>query len=88
MRWNWEHGGLTLSDCNSSSAQDCADLVCEGAGGCASGDKSRWGEVDEAMYTIGSNNGRLEDIRDGYAQLGQLYQRSVAAGQPAVLAGE
>jgi hypothetical protein len=25
------------------------------------------------MYSIGSNNGRMEDIRDGYSQLGQLF---------------
>jgi hypothetical protein len=29
--------------------------------------------VSEALYTIGSNNGRLEDIRDGYSQIGQLF---------------
>jgi hypothetical protein len=38
------------------------------------GDKSHWGEVSERLWTIGSNNGRLEDIRDGYALLHDLYQ--------------
>ena len=31
---------------------------------------TRW---ERRLYTIGSNNGRLEDIRDGYSQLGQLF---------------
>jgi hexosaminidase len=37
-------------------------------------DKSRWNEVDNMLETIGSNNGRLQDIRDGYTQLGGLYR--------------
>jgi len=40
------------------------------------GDKSRWSEVAEMLETIGSNNGRLEDIRDGYTQLGDLYKQA------------
>jgi hypothetical protein len=39
-------------------------------------DKSRWSEVEEMLETIGSNNGRLEDIRDGYTQLGELYRQA------------
>jgi hypothetical protein len=39
-------------------------------------DKSRWGEVAEMLETIGSNNGRFEDIRDGYTQLGELYREA------------
>ena len=42
----------------------------------AAEDKNRWPDVSEALYTIGSNNGRFEDIRDGYAQLGQLYKEA------------
>ena len=53
------------------AAEDCATLYAKAQA--AAGDKSRWHEVSEALYTIGSNNGRLEDIRDGYSQLGQLY---------------
>ncbi len=52
-------------------AEDCAALYAKAQA--AAGDKSRWSEVSEALYTIGSNNGRLEDIRDGYSQLGQLF---------------
>jgi hexosaminidase len=57
-------------------AQECADLYARAQEAAASGDKNRWNEVGEAMYTIGSNNGRFEDIRDGYAQLGQLYREA------------
>ena len=39
-------------------------------------DKSHWDEVSEALYTIGSANGRLQDIRDGYSQLGELYRQA------------
>jgi hypothetical protein len=40
------------------------------------GDKSRWNEVPVMLETIGSNNGRLEDIRDGYTQLRELYREA------------
>jgi hypothetical protein len=39
-------------------------------------DKTRWNEVDEIMWTVGSANGRLQDIRDGYALLGGLYRQA------------
>ena len=39
-------------------------------------DKTRSDEVGNLLYTIGSNNGRLEDIRDGYALLRGLYQQA------------
>ncbi|HET6206524.1 MAG TPA: family 20 glycosylhydrolase [Terracidiphilus sp.] len=39
-------------------------------------DKSRWDEVDNLLETIGSNNGRIQDIRDGYALLGGLYRQA------------
>src|SRR5579863_6691605 len=52
-------------------AEDCATLYAKAQA--AAGDKNRWHEVSEALYTIGSNNGRLEDIRDGYSQLGLLF---------------
>jgi hypothetical protein len=40
------------------------------------GDKSRWDEVDNILETIGSANGRLQDIRDGYALLGGLFRQA------------
>jgi hypothetical protein len=39
-------------------------------------DKSRWSEVEEMLETIGSNNGRLQDIRDGYTLLAGLYRQA------------
>jgi len=53
-------------------AQDCANLYAQAQK--LAGDKSHWDEVSEALYTIGSANGRLQDIRDGYSQLGELYK--------------
>ena len=38
-------------------------------------DKSRWNEVDDLVETIGSANGRIQDIRDGYSLLGGLYRQ-------------
>ncbi len=40
------------------------------------GDKNNWNEVDAILETIGSNNGKLEDIRDGYTLLGGLYRQA------------
>ena len=53
------------------AGEDCAVLYAKAQA--AAADKNRWGEVSDALYTIGSNNGRFEDIRDGYSQLGQLF---------------
>jgi len=39
-------------------------------------DKSRWSEVPVMLDTIVSNNGRLEDIRDGYTLLEDLYKQA------------
>jgi len=40
------------------------------------GDKARHDEVDDLLETIGSNNGRLEDVRDGYTQLRELFKQA------------
>src|SRR5208282_3097961 len=40
------------------------------------GDKTRRGEVSNLLHTIGSNNGRLQDIRDGYTLLRELYRQA------------
>lgn len=53
------------------AAQDCVNLYAKAQS--LVGDQKRWGEVGDALHTIGSNNGRLQDIRDGYSQLGQLF---------------
>lgn len=53
------------------AAQDCISMYAKAQA--AAGDEKQWREVSEALYIIGSNNGRLEDIRDGYSQIGQLF---------------
>jgi hypothetical protein len=40
------------------------------------GDKTRHSEVEGLLYTIGSNNGRFEDLRDGYTQLRELFKQA------------
>jgi hypothetical protein len=39
-------------------------------------DKSRWDEAGELLRTIGEDNGRLKDMRDGYTLLRGLYQQA------------
>ena len=54
------------------AAAGLRDALCEGAG-CWRATRAAGTRCRRLLYTIGSNNGRLEDIRDGYSQLGQLY---------------
>jgi hexosaminidase len=56
------------------AADECAALYAQAQA--IAGDKSRNDEVENSLYTIGSNNGRMEDIRDGYALLRGLYQQA------------
>ncbi|HUX46193.1 MAG TPA: family 20 glycosylhydrolase [Terracidiphilus sp.] len=56
------------------AANDCVTLYAKARA--LAGDKSRWDEVSDLLDTIGSNNGRLEDIRDGYSQIGQLFREA------------
>lgn len=56
------------------TADECAALYTQAQALAA--DKSRSGEVAEMLETIGSNNGRLQDMRDGYALLRDLYQQA------------
>ena len=39
-------------------------------------DKEHWGEIQNLLYAIGENNGRLKDLRDGYTQLRVLYEQA------------
>ena len=55
-------------------ADECATLY--GNAQSIAGDTSRRDEVGGMLYTIGSNNGRMEDIRDGYALLRGLYSQA------------
>jgi len=56
------------------TADECTALYSQAQALAA--DKSRWDEVSEMLWTIGSNNGKLEDMRDGYTQLGELYKQA------------
>jgi hypothetical protein len=58
------------------AADDCVSLYDQARQIAASGDKTRRSEVSELLYTIGSNNGRLRDIRDGYTLLRDLYRQA------------
>jgi len=55
-------------------AAECASLYAQAQA--LAPDKSRQDEVDNLLYTIGSNNGRMQDIRDGYALIGQLFEKA------------
>ncbi len=39
-------------------------------------DPARWDELAGVLWTISSSDGRFEDIRNGYALLGQLYREA------------
>lgn len=58
------------------AADDCVNLYDQARSIAATGDKTRRGEVAELLYTIASNNGRMQDIRDGYTLLGDLYRQA------------
>ncbi len=53
---------------------ECAALYAQAQA--LAGNKSRWDEVEQLLETIGSDNGKLEDMRDGYTQLRGLYQQA------------
>jgi hypothetical protein len=53
---------------------DCGNFYAQAQS--LAGDQSRWGEVSNLLHTIGSNNGRMQDMRDGYALLGQLFEKA------------
>jgi hexosaminidase len=56
------------------NADECVSLYNQAL--TIAGDKSRADEVGNMLETIGSNNGRLQDIRDGYALLGGLFRQA------------
>ncbi len=39
-------------------------------------DKKNWDQVETLLETIGSNNGKLQDIRNGYTLIGALYRQA------------
>lgn len=56
------------------AADDCVKMYARAQA--LAGDKAHWSEVSDLLETIGSNNGRLEDIRDGYSQIGGLFREA------------
>jgi len=58
------------------AADDCVNLYNQARALSATGDKAKRSEVADLLYTIGSNNGRIEDIRDGYTLLRELYREA------------
>jgi hexosaminidase len=56
------------------NADECVSLYNQALAIAA--DKSRWDEVGDLLETIGSANGRIQDIRDGYSLLGGLYRQA------------
>jgi len=37
---------------------------------------TRTKEISAMLENVGSNNGKIEDMRDGYTELGELYKRA------------
>lgn len=58
------------------AADDCVSLYDQARVLAASGDKSKRDEAENMLYTIGSGNGRMDDIRDGYTLLRELYRQA------------
>ncbi len=58
------------------AADDCVALYDQARAISTTGDKTRRGEVSNLLHTISSTNGRLQDIRDGYTLLRELYRQA------------
>jgi hexosaminidase len=58
------------------AADDCVSLYDQARALAATGDKKKRGEIANMLYTIASNNGRMQDIRDGYTLLRDLYRQT------------
>ena len=58
------------------AADDCVSLYDQARSLAATGDKTKRGEVSNLLHTIGSNNGRMQDMRDGYTLLRELYRQA------------
>jgi len=58
------------------AADDCGSLYNQALAVSETGDKKRYDEVENLLYTIASNNGRMQDIRDGYTLLSDLYRQA------------
>jgi hexosaminidase len=58
------------------AADDCISLYDQALILAASKDKTKRSAVGDLLYTIASNNGRMQDIRDGYTLLRDLYRQA------------
>lgn len=58
------------------AADDCVSLYDQARALAATGDKTKRSEVSSLLHTISSTNGRLQDIRDGYTLLRELYRQA------------
>jgi hexosaminidase len=58
------------------AADDCVQLYDQARALSLSGDKTKRSDVANRLYTIASGNGRMEDIRDGYTLLHDLYRQA------------
>jgi hypothetical protein len=58
------------------AADDCVALYDQARTLAAMNDKTNRAQIAELLYTIGSNNGRMQDIRDGYTLLRELYRQA------------
>jgi len=58
------------------AADDCVSFYEQARTLAESGDKAQYGEIEELLYTIASTNGRMQDLRDGYTLLSDLYRQA------------
>jgi hexosaminidase len=58
------------------AADDCVSLYDQARTLAATNDKTKRGAVSGMLYAIASNNGRMQDIRDGYTLLRELYRQA------------
>jgi hypothetical protein len=58
------------------AADDCVALYDQARTLAATGDKTKRSEVSSLLHTISSTNGRIQDVRDGYTLLRELYRQA------------
>jgi hexosaminidase len=58
------------------AADDCLSIYEQARALAAAGDPTRRDEISDMLHSIGSNNGRMQDIRDGYTLLSDLYRQA------------
>jgi hexosaminidase len=58
------------------ASDDCVSLYDQARALAATGDRTKRGEISSLLHTISSTNGRLQDIRDGYTLLREVYRQA------------